>query len=73
MFHVCGILRIAPVHPLCTAEATPGGMLCLLKLPLGMHSFALSPVPFWLKLVKQVRLGVWSQTVWQYQPDSINP
>jgi len=41
MIHsVCGILCIASVHSLCTAEVAPGGMLCLHNLCLNMHSIS---------------------------------
>ena len=52
MINLCGILCIVSVRPLCTAEVAPGGML---KLCLGLHASALSPIAFWPKLLKQVR------------------
>ncbi len=75
MIHnVCGILCIASVHPLCTAEVAPGGMLCLHDLCLNMQSIC-SVTYYVLVQVRKTSQGrrVWSQTVWQDQPDSIIP
>jgi len=55
MTHVCGILCIALVRPSCTADVAPVKVFCLLDLCLGMHSFALTPITFWSKLVKPVK------------------